>query len=220
MQVRPASDQADSERLAGPGCRGRRDCRRPLGGFFHAPGAEAIREVVDAFESLDQVDGILWMDRAPMLNIFGLPEPILPGQERVAGTLRGGKERELEHPLVGGQLLSPDAKTLLLMVRLIGCTSRRTATAPICSVTRDRDRGPVSRRDDDVSGDRARCRSESAGRPALVPTRCKYQAIGYSIALIIAFILFRGLSSVVIVAMRADVRRVLDARAVAFSGLG
>ncbi len=169
--------------------------------FFTPKGAEAIREVVDALESLDQVDHILWMDRAPMVNIFGLPEPILPGINASPARFESARQRALDHPLISGQLLSPDAKTLLLMVQIdwlyvtqdSDCTDllRDTATAtanqfPEVSMTFQ------------VTGQVPIRISRSASNRE---NERKYQAIGYSIALIIAFILFRGLSSVVIVAL-------------------
>ncbi|MCG8650271.1 MAG: hypothetical protein MI861_10575, partial [Pirellulales bacterium] len=87
--------------------------------FFTPAGTQAIRAAVDALESLDHVDNILWMDRAPMLNIFGLPEPILPRSKNAsAARFAAARQRALEHPLVGGQLLSSDAKALLLMLQI------------------------------------------------------------------------------------------------------
>ncbi|MFK8112779.1 MAG: RND family transporter [Rubripirellula sp.] len=169
--------------------------------FFTAEGAEAIRDVVQTLEELDQVDGILWMDLAPMLNIFGLPEPILPKRNATPARFAAAKERALEHPLVMGQLLSPDAKTLLLMVRIdwlfvtqdSDCTDalRDVATATAAKYPgvkmKFRVTGEVPIRVSRASSNQANER--------------KYQAIGYSIALLMAFVLFRGLSSVVIVAL-------------------
>jgi predicted RND superfamily exporter protein len=169
--------------------------------FFTPEGAEAIRDVVDALESLDQVDSILWMDLAPMMNIFGLPEPILPRRNASPARFEAAKQRALAHPLVGGQLLSPDAKTLLLMVSLdwlyitqdSDCTDalRDTAVAAAAKF------GGASMTFQVTGEVPIRISRAASNRENEV----KYQAIGYSIALIIAFVLFRGLSSVVIVAL-------------------
>jgi uncharacterized protein len=40
--------------------------------FFTPQSAEALRQVVADLETLDQVERVLWLDRVPMLNIFGL----------------------------------------------------------------------------------------------------------------------------------------------------
>ncbi len=169
--------------------------------FFTPTGADAIRAAVTALESLDHVDGILWMDRAPMLNIFGLPEPILPRRNASPARFEAAKQRALQHPLVGGQLLSPDAKTILLMVDI-----------DFLYVTKDEDCMDVLRDTATAAAAKFPGADISFQVTGNVPinissahsnrsNELKYQAIGYSIALLIAFFLFRGLSSVVIVAM-------------------
>ncbi len=40
--------------------------------FFSPEGAKALRHIVDELEALDHVGRIVWMDRVPPLNIFGL----------------------------------------------------------------------------------------------------------------------------------------------------
>ncbi len=169
--------------------------------FFTTNGADAIRDAVAAIESLDHVDSVFWMDDAPPLNIFGLPEPILPGRNASATRYADARERAMQHPLVAGQLLSRDGKTLLLMV-----------TIDWLFVTRDDDATDRLR---DVASEAVAKYSDVEMTFAVtgeVPIRVsraastrsnerKYQAIGYSIALLIAFVLFRGLSSVLIVAL-------------------
>ncbi|WP_144057367.1 efflux RND transporter permease subunit [Novipirellula maiorica] len=169
--------------------------------FFTPEGADAIRDAVAALESLDQVDRVLWMDRAPMLNIFGLPEPILPQRNASPARFQAAKERALANPLIGGQLLSSDAKTLLLMVRIDwlfvtdddDCTDalREAATAAVAD-------HPGVEMKFQVTGEVPIRVSWAASTR---DNERKYQMIGYSIALVIAYILFRGLSSVVIVAL-------------------
>lgn len=169
--------------------------------FFTPRGTSAIRSVVEAIEALPQVTSVMWMDRAPPLNLFGLPEPILPKSNAPQGRFDAAKQAALEHPLVAGQLLSRDANTMLLMVNLDwlfimqdgDCTDKLRDTAnEVLSDFENLDMtfsvtGAVPIRLSRATSNR---RNEK-----------KYQAIGYSIALIIAFILFRGLSSVFIVAL-------------------
>lgn len=169
--------------------------------FFTQSGAEAIRDVVATLKSLDQVNDVLWMDEAPMLNIFGLPEPILPNRHASPARFEAAKQRALSHPLVVGQMLSPDAKTMLLMVGLDwlfinedgDCTDAlRDAAAATAAKYPD---VKITFR---VTGEVPIRVSRAASNKA---NERKYQAIGYTIALIMAFILFRGLSSVIIVAL-------------------
>ncbi len=169
--------------------------------FFTPDGASAIRDAVSAIESLDQVRSVFWMNDAPPLNLFGLPEPILPGRNASAKRYEDAKARALDHPLVAGQLMSRDTKTLLLMVQLdwlfINADAdatdalRDAATAAASKYIgvdmRFRVTGEVPIRVSRASSTRSNER--------------KYQAIGYSTALLIAFVLFRGLSSVLIVAL-------------------
>jgi predicted RND superfamily exporter protein len=169
--------------------------------FFTPQGAEAIRAAVRALEQLDHVDQILWMDRAPMMNVFGLPEPILPGPNASPARFAAARQRALDHPLIAGQLLSPDARTMLLMVSIDwlfvtqneDCTDvlRETAAAAVADF-------PDVRIVFAVTGEVPIRLSRAASNRE---NEVKYQAIGYSIALLIAFVLFRGLSAVVIVAM-------------------
>lgn len=170
--------------------------------FFTYDGAEGIRAAVAALEALPHVDSVLWMDQAPMMNLFGLPEPILPAGHASQPRFDSARERALAHPLVRGQLMSPDTKTLLLMVSIdwlfvtadTDCTDllRDTATAAAKSASdgiemRFRVTGNVPIR----LGVAADTRDNEF----------KYQVISYSMALVIAFILFRGFSAVIIVAL-------------------
>ena len=67
--------------------------------FFTREGADAIRDAVAAIEALPHVDNIFWMDEAPMLNIFGLPEPILPRGSATQTRFDAARKRAIEHPL-------------------------------------------------------------------------------------------------------------------------
>lgn len=84
--------------------------------FFTPLGAKALREIDSALESLDYVSRIVWMDDVPELNIFGLPEPLLPRAESAPERFAVAREKARKHPFVNGQLLSSDGKTLLMLV--------------------------------------------------------------------------------------------------------
>ncbi|MGB7323744.1 MAG: MMPL family transporter [Rubripirellula sp.] len=169
--------------------------------FFTPDGADAIRDAVAAIEALDHVDSVFWMDDAPPLNIFGLPEPILPGRNASATRYTDARERALQHPLVAGQLMSRDGKTLLLMVSIdwLFVTQDSDATDRLRDVaTAAAAKYPAASMSFAVTGEVPIRVSRAASTRS---NERKYQAIGYSIALLIAFILFRGLSSVIIVAL-------------------
>ncbi|MCP4942246.1 MAG: MMPL family transporter [Planctomycetaceae bacterium] len=169
--------------------------------FFSGQGVKAMRAVVSSLEELDQVSSVVWMDRAPPLNIFSLSQPLLPQGEASPERLSDARERALANPLVVGQLLSPDARTMLLMVNLdwlfvqqdSDCTDRlRDAAVEAAAEFPEVDisfqvtgQVPIS-----IS------RSTSTRKNEI-----KYQLIGYSIALLTALVLFRGVVSVIIVGL-------------------
>jgi uncharacterized protein len=84
--------------------------------FFSTQGSQALRQVVESLESLDYVRRVLWMDQIPSLNIFGLEEPLFPRSNSSSRRFAAARERALSHPLIHGQLLSDDGRTLLLLV--------------------------------------------------------------------------------------------------------
>ena len=168
--------------------------------FFSAEGADAMRAVVAYLESLPHVDSVLWMDRVPILNIFGLPEPLLPRSTASAHRFQVAKQKALQHPLVAGQLLSSSGTTLLLMVRF--------------------DWLHVASDDDCIAGLRRAAAEKAAeydvdfefhvtGRVPLTVVameqhennQLRYQLIGYGMIFVMALVLFRGLAAVIVVAL-------------------
>lgn len=169
--------------------------------LFTYEGAEALRAIVNRLEQLETVESVSWMDNAPPLNIFGLPEPIVPRGKATAQRFAVAKQKAVENPLIVGQYLSPDAETTLLMISFnwvfvqedADCTTRIIETAQqtlaehpgvemAFSVT-----GPVPLRLMLV-----------ANRTA---NEFKFQMIAYAIILLMAIVLFRGLVVVLVVAV-------------------
>ena len=169
--------------------------------FFTPVGAEAMRAVVSSLESLAHVNDVLWLDRIPVLNLFGLPEPVLPRGDASAARFESARQRASEHPLVLGQLMSPDAKTLLLMVRIdwlfveqdSDCTDRLRQVAE--SAAAEYPEFDVSFA---VTGNVPIRLSRAASNRQ---NEIKYQIIGNLTALLIALLLFRGLAAMVVVAL-------------------
>ncbi len=169
--------------------------------LFTPTGAEALRHVVRKLEELPYVDSILWMDEIPELNIFGLPQPLFPRKEASPERFADAREKALKHPLIGGQLVSLDAKTLLLLVRF--------------------DFLFVQSDDDYTLGLRRAAEQAAADFPQVglsfsitghVPmflsavkshesNQLKYQVIGYTVIAIMSAILFRGITAVIVVAL-------------------
>lgn len=169
--------------------------------FFTPQGAAALRSVADALESDPIVERLLWIDRLPGLNLFGLPEPLLPSETASPARFAAARQRALNHPLVAGQLMGESGETLLMLV-----------TIDWVHVTSD----------DDVVGGLVKIATATlkdypelgwqvgiTGRvPLYVMTAesreantFRYQMIGYAVIAISSLVLFRGLSAVIIVAL-------------------
>ena len=141
------------------------------------------------------------MDQIPVLNIFGLREPLFPRAESSQRRFTAARERALSHPLIGGQLLSDDGRTLLMLVKF--------------------DWLFLQSDDDCMSGLRHAAESAAAkfpgvdlsfqvtGRAPITITllrthrenQRKYQIIGYSVVVLMAIVLFRGIRAVLIVSL-------------------
>ena len=169
--------------------------------LFTRTNLTAIRRVVAKLESLRQVSRVLWIDSIPGLNLFGLPEPLLPRENSSPRQIQLGRERTLANPLAVGQLISTDGRTLLLHLSMDwfyvtsdeACTTelRKTAEAAAAS----------------VSG--SDLQFQVTGRAPLylmmahnhLRDSWRYQLIGYTIMIVTALVLFRGVSAVTIVAV-------------------
>jgi predicted RND superfamily exporter protein len=168
--------------------------------FFTSTGLTAIRKAVEDLESLPQVDSVLWLDNVPGLNLFGLPESVLPHSQASERQMEKGRERALGNPLVVGQLISPDGETIVLHLRLdwFYVTSDEACTTEL--------REAAERAVAQVPG--AKIQFKVTGPAPLhlmmisshMLDSIRYQLVGYSIMLISALVLFRGLSAVLIVA--------------------
>ena len=159
-----------------------------------------MRAVVKQLEQLDHVESVLWLDRVPILNVFGLPEPLLPKSTSSIGLYEAAKAKALRHPLVNGQLLSSDGQTMLLMIRFdmlfiqqdSDCTTLIRETAEKASGQHPEFDGQFM-----VTG---RIPSVLTALESHEANQLKYQLIGYGMIFIMSIILFRGLSAVLIVA--------------------
>jgi predicted RND superfamily exporter protein len=169
--------------------------------IFTPTGAKALRHMIASLEVIPYINRVVWMDRVPVLNIFGLREPLFPKSEASPARFTAAREHALRHPLVKGQLLSPDGRTLIVLVNFdwLYVTS-----------------------DDDCIGNLKKAAEEAlaefpdakftVGVTGQVPIRLtimqtherdnvRFRIIGYSVVLIMAAVLFRGISSVVIVSL-------------------
>lgn len=168
--------------------------------FFTPTAAIALREAVESLEALPQVRSVMWMDRAPPLNLFGLREPALPDHRASQRRFDSARQTALENPLIAGQLLSADGRTLLFSLEIdwfyvrtnADCTTVLVQTVE--SVLKSHQLGF----DVGVTGEMPIRLVMSA---ASKDNDRKFQYIAYGVILVLAAILFRGPSAVVITAI-------------------
>lgn len=169
--------------------------------FFTPEAVEAMRSVTRSLEDLDQVSGVLWLDRVPILNIFGLPQPLLPQAKASASRFEVARQKAHEHPLVGGQLLSDDGKTQLLLIGYnnLQVLSNYEATTLLKETAYKaiEDLPGV----DMIFSVTGRMPTAIAALETSESNLLKFQIIGYSMIFVMALILFRGLRAVIIVAL-------------------
>jgi len=169
--------------------------------IFTPKGAEALRCMVATLEALPHVRNVLWMDRVPVLNIFGLREPLFPKEQASPARFAAARERALRHPLVKGQLLSPDARTLIVLVSF-----------DWLYITDDEDCSRNLRSIAETSLAKFPGVKFTVGVTGSAPLRLtmmqthernniKFRVIGYGVILVMAAILFRGVVSVIVVSL-------------------
>lgn len=167
--------------------------------LFRATTIVALRRMVDEVAKLEVVADLVWIESVPIFNRFGIPRPILPQHDAADEAFKKAEVGVLQHPLIRGQLVSDDAKTLLMPIQLdwinvesdTQCTELVLATArsaiEACGQDGIRVRltGPVP--------------LFVETNKALSRNHIKFQFIGYSLAFVITVFLFRGLMPVFIV---------------------
>ena len=168
---------------------------------FTPAGASALRHMVETLEATPFIRSVVWMDRVPVLNMFGLNEPLFPNADASPARFAAAREHALRHPLVRGQLLSVDGRTVIVLVNFdwLGITSdndctvhlRKTAEAALAEF-------PDAKFTVGVTG---RVPLQLTMMQTHERNNLKFRIIGYGVVLIMAAILFRGVVSVVILSL-------------------
>ena len=169
--------------------------------FFQPATSKAVREIVDDLNAMPQVANITWLDNAPPLNIFGLPEPALPDYRASAERFKQAREKAIANPLIAGQLLSKDGKTLVLLLEMdwfhvrsnTDCTTKLLAQSAETLASH-----PNVNMRATLTGDipmRLRIGDNNKENDR------KFQWIVYGGVLLMAGILFRGFAAVIIAAL-------------------
>lgn len=169
--------------------------------FFTREGAAALRQVVDDLEEQDYVRRVMWMDSVPLLNIFGLAEPLFPRSDASDRRFEASREKALSNPLIVGQMLSGDAETLLMLVSFDYdfVLSDEQATTELKQLAEDAAaKHPEAGLEFQITG----------SMPVFIAAVGQHESnqliflsIGFGMVALMAVILFRGVSTVMIVSI-------------------
>ena len=167
-----------------------------------------IRAAQREIETMSQVKNIMWLDDLPTMNIFGLPEPVLPESDASEVSFSQSRSRVMENPLAVGQLVSTDGTTAILPIEYNWLRMSDDPTtvghnaADESQIVEVAERAVAS-----VKGDIRRIRLTgnvplfTATEQAFNTNQFKFQIIGYVLVVALAVFLFRGVSAVFIVAV-------------------
>lgn len=168
--------------------------------FFTPTAAKAIRQAVAALEALPQVRSVMWMDKAPPLNLFGLREPALPDHRASQRRFDTARQMTLDNPLIAGQLLSSDGRTMLLSIEIDWFYVRNNADCTTVLAQTAQDIFDSYKLDFAV-GVTGEIPIRLVMSAASKENDRKFQYIAYAVILLLAMILFRGPSAVIITAV-------------------
>jgi uncharacterized protein len=169
--------------------------------LFTPAGAAALRAIVDALQQQDYIASVMWLDRVPILNIFGLPEPILPRATASPQTFAASLAKARANPLVKGQVLSDDARTTLMFIQFdwdwvrnddqVTTQLREIAAAAAASY-------PEAEMQFMVTGQVPMYVTAVRSHER---NQWRYRLIGYGVIVVMSIVIFRGLTAVFVVAL-------------------
>ena len=160
----------------------------------------AMRRAVGAVKSLPQVKQAIWVDDLPVLNIFGLADPLLPPDGSSDEGYEEGRKRVLESPIAVGQLISEDGRVLVVPVQMewLEVTSDEQAREEVLQAAID---GA-----NEVEGHRVSFTATGDIPLFLDQMRAHrenekfFQRVGYTLVLILAIVIYRSFVPVILVA--------------------
>lgn len=172
------------------------------GDLFEPQAARALRKILAAVRALPEVGRAFAFDQVPVRQ-FGLFESeLLPDPDAGASRLASARKRALENPIVAGNLLSDDARTAAVSIQLLprdgldiqGLLANLDAAAKAAAES-----SPLRTRL--VGG----IPVQIARQDALMGENLRFQIIGYTLAVTLALLLFRGIGPTLVVVLPAAV---------------
>lgn len=169
--------------------------------LFEPETIAALRDVVASVEKLPYVESVTWLDTVQILNVFGLREPLLPPDDASPESYAAARKRITQHPLIRGQLLSDDGRTLLMPITLnwlFGPSDADCSTGLVAAARDAASRWPDASLQIGLTG---RVPLYIAYQQSFDRNHRKFQIIAYVLVFVLSLILFRGIRAVLIVAL-------------------
>ena len=170
-------------------------------GAFSPQGAAALRHIEKQLEAKDFIRSVQWMDEIPTMNIFGLPEPLLPQKQASQQKFDAARAKALKNPFIKGVMMSEDLKTLVFMVnydRLFLEDDEHAISGLRIAAEEAAASYPDVKMEFSVTGGIPMWLTAMRAHDA---NQFWYQAIGYGMIALMSLILFRGFVSVLIVSL-------------------
>ena len=168
---------------------------------FTPRGAAALRHIATVLRAEDFVRSVQWMDEIPTMNIFGLPEPLLPNERASQKKFDAAREKALKNPFIKGVMMSDDMNTLVFLVNYdrLFLESDEQAISGLQTVAIE-----AAKEFADVP-----MKFSVTGATPIWLTATQthnsnqfiFQAIGYGMIALMSLILFRGFMAVLIVSL-------------------
>ncbi|MEK6247617.1 MAG: MMPL family transporter, partial [Planctomycetales bacterium] len=169
--------------------------------LFTPVTTQAIRAIEERVEQLPYVRRVDWIDDIPAMNVFDLTDTLLPDSHADQTAFEAARQRTAEHPMVQGQLLSPDSKTLLMPITIdwLAAPTDEDCSTRLLEVARQTAaQFPDANLRIQLTG---QVPVLLAAREAFNDNHFKFQVIGYVMVFALAAVLFRGVSAILIVAI-------------------
>ena len=168
---------------------------------FSPQGAAALRHVEQQLEAKDFISSVQWMDEIPTMNIFGLPEPLLPQEKASQQKFDAARAKALKNPFIKGVMMSEDMQTIVFMVnydRLFMESDEQAISGLRIAAQEAATTYPNVKMKFSVTGGTPMWLTAMKSHDA---NQFWFQAIGYGMIALMSLILFRGFMSVLIVSL-------------------
>ena len=162
----------------------------------------AMRAVVDDLREEDFVSALLWIDDIPIINVFGLADPLLPPNQSSEESFAASRKKLTEHPLTSGQLVATNGETVIVPIFFDWLSVESDEQITIEAVENAKRVVAENGASFDV-GITGTVPLSVEQKLAHDRNNTKFRIIGYAIVAIVSIMLFRGILPAIVVASGA-----------------